>query len=1334
MESAMEQCEAKPLPSTLKIFDTFKSQEDDKESDEESFHLPLLGCDDEAENGMEISELNEEDEDAILNKFDIRDEGMDVDECSNKEDSDVSKNNIVELKVELSEEETKLDGIDNLNKDNRIDDLNKDDELVGNNEILEEKTTENIPDDTDTKIENEKNETESGCEEDSKEANIDNSKLECNEITEVNKDIKENSIEYCVETENKETCSEDPSPSNYNGLEDKDNDLENNDNDDHLENNDENHDLETNNLREGSGNKSDNDQNVNIDAAIIIDDEESENTIDQVNECIPKADSILDQELSNDNDQKSDVTEKSENKSENDQDANTDAATIIEDNDSEMSTDQANGCISNENNVLDQELINDITEDDKIENHDKQEENIKEIDDDLCILDDENESSKDNCPIEESQSDLREHEKVTEENATELTSTHSSTKEIVEESNKMDETIDNTHSSTKEIVEESNKMEETIDNTHSSTKKIVEENKMDETNDSTRSSMKEIVEENKMDETDDSTHSSVKEIVEENSKPDETVNDTLVSKDIDDADKKIDHLVDNNTHIKDDQISDSIKDDQVSDSKESKDEHQLSSDNNADSNKEISTETVDSKAEEAESNKDEGESLLDISVIRDVDEDNASAIREIAMIQLQTIENDEQEEAVDNDLEEMEVDQDDNLASSDKDENIEFDEGNTNSCDQDMSNADMISVNTSDSENKENEATENEQSETESHLLSADDLSEMNSNDNSILDTDTKTESTLDETLKGDINEPTEKIPSTAEEPTESAPVGKRPLPDSDNDNETGATKKLKRSEKDPVPEKEKSKDKTKAKPEEKKRKIKTLTAFEKYMKEKNLGEETLTRSDLEQFCLQKICEAIIHKSDAGELHQIILRQAQIIDNLRKEVQQISKQAKDLDIVHKKLMNDIRIHGTSKPLVPLKITRSVGLQVKLNVSEDPNKRKSFTVPAATNKPPTTTPNTAASNANRPRIVQKPNNVQGAQTPTTPVAQRKTPPAAAPILSQALQTRPSPTAATPTSPATAKRVLPLRIKPSEAQKPSAPGVIDLTDEDEKTAKPVATNNVQQKPINTKLGTSVKMISKNVNLIQKKSPAQVTKVKNATKINTNQQKTVAVGNSPVGSKVAPPRGVTPQTVRVSSAQMKNSINLPAGVVTSPATTQIMYVLPQGGVGSNTNTNGPKALLVNFPNGVITSALNGSAVSVIPSKTTSNSQLRPVLPRKHPAPLPHTPPPANSSSVKPLLPKPHLTIKKTDTGLMLQWKMPYNLDSYEAIASYQLYAYQETSAPPSTDMWRKVGDIKALALPMACTLTQFVDKNKYYFAVRPVDVLKRIGLFSDPEEIIL
>ena len=59
----------------------------------------------------------------------------------------------------------------------------------------------------------------------------------------------------------------------------------------------------------------------------------------------------------------------------------------------------------------------------------------------------------------------------------------------------------------------------------------------------------------------------------------------------------------------------------------------------------------------------------------------------------------------------------------------------------------------------------------------------------------------------------------------------------------------------------------------------------------------------------------------------------------------------------------------------------------------------------------------------------------------------------------------------------------------------------------------------------------------------------------------------------------------------------------------------------------------------------------------------------------------------------------------------------DKHAEIVSYQLFAYQEVSGTsPSTMLWKKVGDVMALPLPMACTLTQvslLVIFIYYYFS---------------------
>lgn len=141
-------------------------------------------------------------------------------------------------------------------------------------------------------------------------------------------------------------------------------------------------------------------------------------------------------------------------------------------------------------------------------------------------------------------------------------------------------------------------------------------------------------------------------------------------------------------------------------------------------------------------------------------------------------------------------------------------------------------------------------------------------------------------------------------------------------------------------------------------------------------------------------------------------------------------------------------------------------------------------------------------------------------------------------------------------------------------------------------------------------------------------------------------------------------------------------------------------------------------------------------IPIKTVSPSTPQRInnLPvSKHPAPLPNH---RNISSAtwKSLPPKPELKISKVQNGIVISWTMENGGDKTHNIASYQIFAYQETSAPAHTDLWKKIGDVKALQLPMACTLTQFMAGYKYFFAVRAVDVYSRVGPFSSPGFILL
>ncbi|XP_044156329.1 activating transcription factor 7-interacting protein 1-like isoform X4 [Bufo gargarizans] len=122
-------------------------------------------------------------------------------------------------------------------------------------------------------------------------------------------------------------------------------------------------------------------------------------------------------------------------------------------------------------------------------------------------------------------------------------------------------------------------------------------------------------------------------------------------------------------------------------------------------------------------------------------------------------------------------------------------------------------------------------------------------------------------------------------------------------------------------------------------------------------------------------------------------------------------------------------------------------------------------------------------------------------------------------------------------------------------------------------------------------------------------------------------------------------------------------------------------------------------------------------------------------HPAPLPEAPqpqrlPPEAASTSLPQ--KPHLKLARVQSqnGIVLSWSVLEVDRTCAIVDSYHLYAYHEDPTATSPSQWKKIGEVKALPLPMACTLTQFVSGSKYYFAVRAKDIYGRFGLFCDPQ----
>lgn len=128
----------------------------------------------------------------------------------------------------------------------------------------------------------------------------------------------------------------------------------------------------------------------------------------------------------------------------------------------------------------------------------------------------------------------------------------------------------------------------------------------------------------------------------------------------------------------------------------------------------------------------------------------------------------------------------------------------------------------------------------------------------------------------------------------------------------------------------------------------------------KNLAD--MTRNELEDFCILKLVESVVDKSNLNEIKSKMKTMAQTVEDLRKKTLALTKQNRDLQVVVKTVQEDQKKRNTN-PMMPMKITRSVGMQVVLSSAEKSILKKKLSMPS---QPPPMTPVRPVRNVQSPK--------------------------------------------------------------------------------------------------------------------------------------------------------------------------------------------------------------------------------------------------------------------------------------------------------------------------------------------------------------------------------
>ncbi|XP_029139180.1 activating transcription factor 7-interacting protein 2 [Protobothrops mucrosquamatus] len=124
-------------------------------------------------------------------------------------------------------------------------------------------------------------------------------------------------------------------------------------------------------------------------------------------------------------------------------------------------------------------------------------------------------------------------------------------------------------------------------------------------------------------------------------------------------------------------------------------------------------------------------------------------------------------------------------------------------------------------------------------------------------------------------------------------------------------------------------------------------------------------------------------------------------------------------------------------------------------------------------------------------------------------------------------------------------------------------------------------------------------------------------------------------------------------------------------------------------------------------------------------------------HLPPLPSVEPdPAHSKDLRDTLPpqKLELVVAQVNQpkGIALQWNISRVDPRCAPIESFSLFICLEDLGSGTTSEWRRTSVLKALPLPMACSLSQFPRPARCYFTMQSKDIHGRYGPFCEVQSI--